>query len=187
MSTAYYLKFLPEKDLSLNILKQVRQSLIEDHNLDRILELLKNEVNIETETVNVINKGVRGPYADGFYCGFVFVEEFAFWKAMVEKYPTNGLLNIIFAEYLVQNDKNYEGASVFYQKGFNIDFRLIGQIEPSRLAELTDNNFGFRLIYLKLQKEQYEPEDFVELVEGLKNKHKDDPDKIKQIETIIAR
>ena len=64
MSTEYYLKSLPEKDLQLEISKQVRRSLIEEHKLTRILELLKEVTSIENETVRVLNKGVRGPYAE---------------------------------------------------------------------------------------------------------------------------
>lgn len=186
MSTAYYLKFLPEKDLTLEISKKVRTSLIDEHSLDKVIELLNGEASIENETVKVINKGVRGPYADGYYCGFVFDEEYEFWKQLVDKYPTNGLLNIIFAEYLVQRDKNYDRANNYYRKGFEVDFRLIGFIEPSWLDELTEMDFEFRMIYLRLQKEQYESEDFVELVDFLKKKHKDDIEKIKLIEQINA-
>jgi hypothetical protein len=186
MSTEYYLKFLPERDLEFDISKKVRKSLIEDHKLTRIIEILNNELYIENETVKVINKGVRGPYADGYYCGFVFDEEFEFWEKLIGKYPTNGLLNIIFAEYLVQKDKSYDRANRFYKKGFDIDFRLIGFIEPSWLDELTDKNFDFRLVYLRLQKEQYEPEDFGELIDFLKNKYKGDKDKISEIDKINA-
>jgi len=186
MSTEYYLKSLPEKDLQLEISKQVRRSLIEEHKLTRILELLKEVTSIENETVRVLNKGVRGPYADGYYCGFEFDEEFGFWKELVNRYPKNGLLNIIFAEYLVQKDKSYDNAYFFYRKGFDIDFRLIGFIEPSWLDELTEKNFEFRIVYLRLQKEQYEPENFFELIDFLKNKYKDDSKKIEQIEKINA-
>jgi hypothetical protein len=184
MSTEYYLKSLPEKDLKFEISKRVRHSLIDDHKLTLIIDLLKEEAILENETVKVINKGVRGPYADGYYCGFVFEEEFEFWKTLLDKFPANGLLNIIFAEYLVQKDKDYERANLFYQKGFDIDFRLIGFIEPSWLDELIDKNFYFRLVYLQLQKELYEPEDFTELIDFLKNKYKDEDEKIKQIEII---
>lgn len=186
MSTEYYLKFLPEKDLKLEISKQVRRSLIEEHKLTRILELLKEETSIENETVKVINKGVRGPYADGYYCGFKLDEEFEFWKALVDRYPQNGLLNIIFAEYLVQKEKSYDNANFYYRKGFDIDFRLIGFIEPSWRDELIEKNFDFRLVYLRLQKEQYEPEDFAEMIDFLKNKYKEDEDKINRIEKINA-
>ncbi len=186
MSTEYYLKFLPEKNLKFDISRKIRKSLIEEHKLTRIIELLENQSNIENETVEVINKGVRGPYPDGSYCGFVFEEEFDFWKTLVEKFSTNGLLNLIFAEYLVQKDKHYERANEFYRKGFEIDFRLIGFIEPSWLDELIENNFEFRLVYLRLQKEQYEPEDFSELIDFLKDKYKSDPDKIIEIEKIDA-
>lgn len=186
MSTAYYLNFLPEKDLTLEISKQVRKSLIETHSLTSILELLNNESTIENETVKVLNKGVRGPYANGYYCGFELIEEFEFWETLVAKFPNNGLLNIIFAEHLVQKDKNYERANTYYRKGFDIDFRLIGFIEPGWLDELTDKNFEFRIVYLQLQKEQYEPEDFSQLIGFLKNKYKDDIEKIKQIEKINA-
>ncbi len=44
MSSEYYLKFLTENDLTLIISKQVRKLQIESHNLNEILELLKNEV-----------------------------------------------------------------------------------------------------------------------------------------------
>lgn len=186
MSTEYYLKSLPEKDLKLDVSKQVRKSLIDEHKLTRIIELLEKEASVDNETVKVINKGVRGPYADGYYCGFVFDEEFKFWNELVDKYPTNGLLNIIFAEYLVQKDKNYDRANFYYRKGFEIDFRLIGFIEPSWLDELTEKNFEFRMVYLKLQKEQYDSDDFAELIEFLKDKHKDDINKIKHIEQINA-
>jgi len=186
MSTEYYLKFLPEKDLTLEISKQVRKSLIETHRLKSILELLEDEFKIDNETVKVINKGVRGPYANGYYCGFELAEEFEFWKTLVDKFPNNGLLNIIFAEHLVQQDKNYERANTYYQKGFDIDFRLIGFIEPSWLDELTEKNFEFRMVYLRLQKEQYETEDFIELVDFLKSKYREEIEKIKQIEKINA-
>jgi len=186
MSTEYYLKSLPEKDLKLEISIQVRRSLIEEHELFRIIELLEEVTSVENETVKVIPRGVRGPYADGYYCGFTFDEEFEFWKALVDKYPTNGLLNIIFAEYLVQKDKHYERANFFYRTGFDIDFRLIGFIEPSWLDELTEKNFDFRMVYLRLQKEQYETEDFTELIDFLKNKYKDDSEKIKKIKKINA-
>ena len=186
MSTEYYLKALPEKDLTLEISKQVRKSLIESHSLTAILELLNKESTIENETVKVINKGVRGPYSNGYYCGFELTEEFEFWNKLVEKFPENGLLNIIFAEHLVQQDKNYVRANIYYQKGFDIDFRLIGFIEPSWLDELTEKNFDFRIVYLRLQKEQYEKEDFNELIDFLKNKYKDDIYKIQQIEKINA-
>lgn len=186
MSTAYYLKSLPEKDLKLEISKQVRRSLIEEHKLTRILELLKDVTSIDNETVRVIDKGVRGPYADGYYCGFEFDEEFQFWKELVDRYPENGLLNILFAEYLVQKDKSYEHANAYYRKGFEIDFRLIGFIEPSWRDELTERNFEFRMVYLRLQKEHYEPEDFSELIDFLKTEYKDDQEKMKQIETINA-
>lgn len=186
MSTEYYLKFLPEKDLTLEISKQVRKSLIESHNLNSILELLQSEPEIDNETVKVINTGVRGPYANGYYCGFALTEEFEFWKTLVAKFPNNGLLNIIFAEHLVQQDKNYDRANTYYEKGFAIDFRLIGFIEPSWLDELIEKNFKFRMVYLRLQKEQYELEDFIELIDFLKNRYGEDDEKIKQIEKINA-
>lgn len=184
MSTHYYLKFLPEKDLTLEVSKQVRRSLIEAHSLTAILELLNDETEMDNETVKVINKGVRGPHSNGYYCGFELSEEFEFWRTLVNKFPNNGILNIIFAEHLVQQDKNYERANVYYRKGFDIDFRLIGFIEPSWLEELTDKNFEFRMVYLKLQKEHYDTEDFSELINILKTKYKDDGEKIKQIEKI---
>jgi len=186
MSTEYYLKKFPEKDLKLEISKQVRKSLVETHRLNSIIELLKDESNIDNETVKVINTGVRGPYSNGYYCGFALAEEFEFWKALIDKFPNNGLLNIIFAEHLVQQDKNYERAYAYYHKGFEIDFRLIGFIEPSLLGELTEKNFEFRMINLRLQKEQYDAEDFIELVDFLKDKYREDIEKIKQIEKIYA-
>lgn len=187
MSTEYYLKVLPERDLKLDISKKIRRSLIEEHSLTRIIEILREEPDIENETIKVINRGVRGPYADGYYCGFVFNEEFEFWKTLIDKYPANGLLNIIFAEYLVQQDKDYTRANAFYKKGFDIDFRLIGFIEPSWLDELTEKNFEFRLVQLRLQKEQYEPDDFAEVIDFLKQKYRHDQDKINQIDKINAR
>lgn len=184
MSTQYYLKTIPENTLAFNISKKVRTSLIEEHNLNSILLLLKNETKIENETVRVINKGVRGPYADGYYCGFNFDDEFEFWKTLVTQFQLNGLLNIIFAEYLVQKDKNYDSANQFYKKGFDIDFRLIGFIEPSWRDELIERNFDFQLVYLQLQKEQYDLEDFVEVIESLIAEHSASPDRIERIKKI---
>lgn len=188
MSTEYYLGTLPEKALTLEISKQVRKSLIETHSLNAIIELLNNEDAIDNETVKVINRGVRGPYPNGYYCGFKLDEEFEFWKTLVGKFPGNGLLNIIFAEHLVQKDGNYESerAYAYYRKAFHIDFRLIGFIEHGWLEELTDKNFEFRMVYLRLQKERYLPEDFSEVIEFLKNKYENDIEKIKQIEELNA-
>ena len=63
---------------------------------------------------------------------------------------------------------------------------MIGSIEPSWLDELTEKNFEFRIVYLRLQKEQYEPKDFFQLIDFLKNKYKDHSEKIEQIEKINA-
>lgn len=184
MSTQYYLKSIPEKGLQLKISKRIRKSLLAGYRLSQILKILKGQSRLDNETVKVLNRGIRGPYANGYYCGFEFNQEFEFWDILVHQFPENGLLNIIFAEYLAQKDGNYERANAFYKLGFNIDFRLIGFIEPSWLSELIEKNFEFRLVYLRLQKEQYASEDFAELVDSLKRNHRNDLDKIKKIEEI---
>jgi hypothetical protein len=63
---------------------------------------------------------------------------------------------------------------------------MTGFIEPCWLDELKEKNFEFRIVYLRLQKEQYEPEDFFQLIDFLKNKYKDGSEKIEQIEKINA-
>ncbi|HEX6426124.1 MAG TPA: hypothetical protein VF008_00510, partial [Niastella sp.] len=141
---------------------------------------------IETETVEVINKGVRGPYSNGYYCGFGFDEEFDFWQTLVEKYPNNGLLNLVYAEYLAQKEKGYFTAHQFYKKAFEIDYRLIYSIEPSWRDELLDQGFEYELYYLRTQKDDYDKEDFDEKVLDLKTKYKNDIDKIEKIDKINA-
>lgn len=186
MSTQYYLKFFPESELKFDISKKVRQSLITEHNLNRIIDILQNERIIENETAKVINKGVRGPYTNGYYCGFNFNDEFDFWHTLVKKYPDNGLLNLIFAEYLVQTEKGYFTAHQFYKKAFEIDYRLIFSIEPSWRDELLEQDFEYELYYLRTQKDDYDKDDFVELVLKLKTKYINDVDKIEKIDRVNA-
>ena len=183
-TTAYYLQSIPEDSLKFEVSKKIRTSLISDHKLDLLLDILTYCKEIEDETVEVINKGVRGPYSDGYYCGFRFDDEFVFWKTLVEKYPQNGMLNLIFAEYLVQKEKGYFTAHQFYKKAFETDYRLIFSIEPSWRDELLEQDFEYEIFYLRTQKDNYEKDDFEELMTNIKLKYRDDKVKIDRIDQI---
>ncbi|RAW01835.1 hypothetical protein [Pseudochryseolinea flava] len=184
MSTLYYLQFYREDDMLFDISKRLKKSLIEEHSLTRVLALVKDESKLENETVQVINAGVRGPHSNGYYCAFNFEDELAFWKSLLDRFPDNAILNIIYAQYLWQVDKNYDRAKAFYQRAFNIDFRSIGFIEPGWLDELTEDIFEFRIVHLRSQKEQYDAENFADVVAFLKRKYSDDPDKIAAIDRV---
>jgi len=189
MSTEYYLKTIPEQSLKEDISIKVRRSLIKEHNLKHILNLFENQTNcITDETVRVLNRGIRGPYLTGsLYCGFNFEEEYEFWKEMVERYPDSGFLNMIYADYIVQKEKEYTNAHKFYQKAFDLNYRMIFAMEPSWRDELLKTDFKYEIYYLKTQKEDYDPEDFDEIVNRLKVKYHNDKLKIEQIETIANK
>lgn len=186
MSTEYYLNSIPEQSLKEEISIKIRRSLINEHNLKLLLNLLKNHIGtISDETVRVLNRGIRGPYLTGsLYCGFIFEEEFEFWKELVKRYPNSGYLNMIYADYIVQKEKQYKNAHEFYQKAFDLDYRMIFAMEPSWRDELINTDFKYELYYLKTQKDDYDPEDFNEIIDRLKSKYISDKTKIKQIETI---
>ena len=186
MSTEYYLKSIPEQVLKENISIKVRRSLIKDHNLKELLRLFENHTSdISDETVRVLNRGIRGPYLTGsLYCGFNFQDEFEFWREMVEKFPNNSFLNMIYADYIVQKEKGYKNAHPFYQKAFELNYRMIFAMEPSWRDELIKTDFKYEIYYLKTQKDDYDPEDFNEVVDRLKAKYLRDKMRIEQIETI---
>ena len=186
MSTEYYLGTIPEQSLKEEISIKIRRSLIKDHNLKHLLKIFKNHTNgISDETVRVLNRGIRGPYLTGsLYCGFNFEEEFEFWEEMVKRYPNSGFLNMIYADYIVQKEKQYTNAHKFYQRAFDLNYRMIFAMEPSWRDELIKTDFKYEIYYLKTQKDDYDPEDFDEIVDRLKAKYIIDQLKIEQIETI---
>ena len=176
---------MPEESLVNDLSIKCRRSLINDHNLKKIESILSTETEITDETVKVINRGVRGPYPNGsLYCGFNFDQEIIFWKSILSMFPKNGWLNLIYAEYLVQKDKGYETAHEFYNRAFEIDYRLIFAIEPSWRDELIKTDFKYELYYLKTQKDDYDNEDFIEIADRLRTKYQDDKIKLVEIETI---
>jgi len=61
---------------------------------------------------------------------------------------------------------------------------MIFAMEPSWRDELINTDFKYELYYLKTQKDDYDPEDFDEVVERLKTKYISDKTKIEQIATI---
>ena len=179
---------MPEESLVNDLSIKCRRSLINDHSLKKLESILSNEVEITDETVKVINKGIRGPYPNGsLYCGFNFEQEIVFWKSILSMFPGNGWLNMIYAEYLVQKDKGYQTAHKFYKIAFEIDYRLIFAIEPSWRDELINTDFEYELYYLKTQKDDYDLEDFIEMVDRLKAKYQDDKIKIGRIATIANK
>src|SRR5687767_5152701 len=129
MSTEYYLKFLPEEKLSTELSKRLRKSLLKSHDLNLLWELLKNEVSLDNDSIKVMNTGIRGPYCNGYYCNFKIEDEFVFWKKLINRFPENGFLNVIYAEYLVQQENGYFTAHKYYKKAFEQDYRLIFWIE----------------------------------------------------------
>jgi len=132
-----------------------------------------------------LNRGIRGPYLTGsLYCGFIFEEEYESWKELVKRYPNSGIIHMIYADYIVQKEKQYTNAHQFYQKAFDLNYRMIFAMEPSWRDELINTDFKYELYYLKTQKDDYDPEDFDEVVERLKTKYISDKTKIEQIETI---
>lgn len=59
MGATYFLPSLPENDLILDFSKRVRRSLIAENGLGQLLELLGGVLDIEDETVAVLNRGIR--------------------------------------------------------------------------------------------------------------------------------
>ena len=166
MSTQYYLNTIRENTLKEEISIKVRRSLIQDHNLQIILKIMDGyPADIADETVRVLNRGIRGPYLTGsLYCGFNFDDEFNFWQEMTIRYPNSGYLNMIYADYIVQKENGYINAHKFYTKAFDLNYRLIFAMEPSWRDELIKTDFKYEIYYLKTQKDDFDSEDFDEIV-----------------------
>ena len=189
MSTQYYLNTIPENTLNEELSIRVRRSLIKEHSLQIILRILDDySGDIEDETVKVLNRGIRGPYLTGsLYCGFNFEDEYSFWKEMTNRYPNSGYLNMIYADYVVQKENEYTNAHKYYTKAFELNYRLIFAMEPSWRDALIETDFKYELHYLKTQKDDFDNEDFIEIVERLIKKYENDKIKVEEIKTIANK